>query len=97
MKSSTCVADHVRSAHPHVRVDDDVALLRKLVLGLRAEVMGQPQPRWALVVKALGNGSQVSAAICRSLNLDPDELVPPEETPDWLDEMLDPELHEDME
>lgn len=56
----------------HVTISDR-ELLRKLIENIGEE---RPvNPRWVHVKDATGHGSTVSAAICRVLELDPDERV----------------------
>ena len=69
------VAAKVVQAIPHASVASDRELLRRALMALRPDPGQTDLPRWSLVGSALGHGSGVSAAICRALDLDPDELV----------------------
>lgn len=87
---STVVAQAVRKVIPNADVAADLDLLRAALLKLRPPLYERPVPRWVLVRSALGHGSAVGAAICDALGLDPDELVPPEDPPEWMEDLLGP-------
>lgn len=72
----------------HVTVADDRDLLRAALLALRPDCYDGPRPRWVLVRSALGHGSGVGTAICEALGIDPNEMVEPEEPPEWVVEAL---------
>jgi hypothetical protein len=78
---TTTIRDHVH-ARPdlaHVRIGDDLDLLRTLVRNIGHG--REPAPRWVHVRDCIGHGSTVSHAICRALGLDPDEEVGTEREP----------------
>jgi hypothetical protein len=72
---TTTIRDHVlaRPDLAHVRIGDDLDLLRTLVQNIGHG--REPAPRWVHVRDCIGHGSTVSYAICRALGLDPDEEV----------------------
>jgi hypothetical protein len=71
---TTTIRDHVHArCGAHVRIADDLDLLRTLVQNIGRG--REPAPRWVHVRDCIGHGSTVSHAICRALGVDPDEEV----------------------
>lgn len=74
-RSGTNVRDyvHAQTGLAHADVASDRDLLRKLIENI-GDGLG-PFPRWSHVSALVGHGSGVSQAICRALDLDPDEVI----------------------